>query len=161
MTEKQLARLYEIACAGATRRPDEDQFEVWKRTLGRFDESEVSTALSRWQSDVREVMHFDELRPRGATMPTAADLLSLLLKTQRQRQEENKFQACGIDGCSEGYRLEYRDTEVGGKGVKTRVAAKCSCLQAWTQCSGPARPTRVPTTLDADLIALKSLRRVQ
>lgn len=151
MTEKQLARLYEIACAGASRRPDEDQFEVWKRNLGRFEESEVNAALAVWQADITEVMHFDELRPRGATMPTAADLLSLVRKIQRKKDASTTFQACGIDGCTDGLKLIHRD------GV--RMVTHCWCYREWKAAKGPIRSA---STIDRSLNALVSqIRRVQ
>lgn len=158
MTERQLAKIYGEACAGAMRNPTEDGYGIWKKHIGALEESELRAALDIWQVDMTEVIVFGETILRGSTMPSHTDLLKLVMKARNRRAPGDRFMACGIDGCTDGRRLEYREVEIYGKPQKVRVAAECDCLKAW---SAGNRPARVAPTLDADLILLKSLRRVQ
>ena len=158
MTKRQLAKIYAEACVGAMRNPNEDGYDLWEKHLGTLEESELRAALDLWQVDMTEVIVFGETTMRGSTMPSHLDMLKLVMREKNKRRADGPFVPCGIDGCTNGRRLEYRETKIYGKSQMVRVAAECSCLKAWAQGN---RPAHVPPTLDADLILLKSLRRVQ
>lgn len=158
MKTSELSELYVSACAVCVRTPNDDQFAAWRKSLGGFEKAEVRAALDTWQSDMSEVIVFGDTTMRGSTMPTHLDLLKLVMREKNKRRADGRFVPCGIDGCTDGRRLEYREVGIYGKPQRVRVAAYCDCLKAW---SAGSRPAATPKTLDSDLILLKSLRRVQ
>jgi hypothetical protein len=74
VTDKQLLALYKSACAAAGRSMDPAASASWRAVLGRFTNIEAMTALEVWWNDTEPIQGSLLGKPRGATMPTPADL---------------------------------------------------------------------------------------
>jgi hypothetical protein len=72
MTDKQLQKIYQTACAGKNYEPSDGQFKVWKQTLGWIEEEDLAQALVDWFSN-------------NSTFPMPAELKPLAMHAKDQR----------------------------------------------------------------------------
>jgi hypothetical protein len=84
MNEKQLLGIYKSASAAAGRQMDPAASASWKAVLERFPKDEVTAALEAWWNDTEPIQGSLLAKPRGATMPTPADLKARVLKARDQ-----------------------------------------------------------------------------
>lgn len=120
----QLGEIYARALQSYNREAKDGEFDAWLNVLGGFSYSDLDAALRRWQSDT-VVEEFTQ-RPRGARMPTSAELrLSI---QQFERTLDGKFSACGKGGCMDGWVKTSS-----GPDPKAFTVRRCACFWAWAR----------------------------
>ena len=92
VTDKQLLALYRAACGGAGRKEDPNAGDAWKRALLGYPHAEAKAALEAWWLQTAPAKGSLIDRPKGATMPTPADLRALI-QASRAKAAEQTVQA--------------------------------------------------------------------
>lgn len=83
MKPAETKRLYERACGAKRIVPQEDEGRAWHRVLRDFEARDVEAALDAWWADTTTGK---DGRPRGAWLPTPAELKPLAEAAERKRK---------------------------------------------------------------------------
>jgi len=140
MTEKQLYVIYKAARGGANKPENPDSSAAWKAVLLRFDRDELQAALEAWWADTAPAQGVMFDKPKGATMPTPADLKARVIAARQLIAAKRRFEPCNRRftregkqyGCDDG-RLRIRIPE----GFWELTGEKCSCLHGWEKLTIP------------------------
>jgi len=119
-----------------------DQFSAWETVLAEFKPAELKLAIQGWQSSTDP--DFDG-RPRGARLPTPADVRAIMIAQRKSSQAPtNGFIPCAA--CEGGWQRVYSgqtvgwdDSTRGDIGIVKRSAidknigamVRCRCFLEW------------------------------
>lgn len=127
--EKHLRTLYAEVIQSYQRTPNEAEFKAWTEVLGTFTFADVEAAIRRWRNDT--LVEFQTQRPRGARIPTPAELKVSIESFDKANSEH--FVPC--NKCEGGWiRIAEGKTDKGYAVNKSVGAVKrCECFFNWAR----------------------------
>lgn len=133
--------VYERACAGAGRMPEDAQYQSWKKVLVSISAQALDSALTQWQGRTDE----DEFTGKavGRLMPSPADLKAIIEADERRAVHGTKYTSCGENGCIEGLVFVKKDGTLWNAlkdSMEPKYGRDCRCKIEWRQRLGKIRP---------------------
>jgi hypothetical protein len=144
MLVRDLKVVYDAECVYYRQEHESEVFNVWKDVLLWLDDRDVKRAISIWHADETEVVVFGDTRPRGAFMPKAVDIRSIVTRGKRQDADNaERFNPCDrwqfnvdVNGTSwpelhcMGGELYLHTTDQAGNSA-IRPMRNCDCFLNW------------------------------